>query len=160
MCTIGTTYKVLHLIKFQRSGDIHYGRYKTTCRVHNYFTSFIVLASTSSVRQVRRQRGLIRSASRISSASQVNVHSPESLARNPTILTQVISLNYCFGMNIVQFVHVFYFVVQLMVSLTIVSVLSYSQQPFHSHCFLIFSLLINLLKDSLYKPNKFWVIWL
>ncbi|XP_071522927.1 uncharacterized protein [Panulirus ornatus] len=44
--------------------------------------------STSSVRQGRRQRGFMRSASRISSTSQVNVHSPESIARNPTILTQ------------------------------------------------------------------------
>ncbi|XP_042864168.1 bestrophin-3-like isoform X2 [Penaeus japonicus] len=45
------------------------------------------LGSTTSMRHLRKQRGLMRSASRMSSSSQV-CQSPESVARNPTILTQ------------------------------------------------------------------------
>ncbi|XP_063596336.1 bestrophin-3-like isoform X2 [Penaeus indicus] len=45
------------------------------------------LGSTTSMRHMRKQRGLMRSASRMSSSSQV-CQSPESVARNPTILTQ------------------------------------------------------------------------
>ncbi|ROT82589.1 putative Bestrophin-2, partial [Penaeus vannamei] len=45
------------------------------------------LGSTTSMRHMRKQRGLMRSASRMSSSSQV-CQSPESVARNPTIITQ------------------------------------------------------------------------